>query len=285
VQIISFMNMKGGVGKTTLAVNVAHGLARLHRKNVLVVDADPQFNATQYLLGTDAYLKHISDPSKGTLRDIFVPQRPGPVNTVAGSSRGVNRTKMALANVICEIFNGGAGRGKLDLIPSTLQLMDIETSRRQTEGRLKAYLTEKATGYDYVIIDCPPTISIFTQAAILASDKYLVPIKPDPLSVIGLPLLERWLEDYADDAGATVKSVGLVYTMVRGNTPPAMAEVMRDLRQERGNEVFNAYLSESVHVSSSVDYQLPVFLFKRNSKTGNEIEAITKEFLDRTTGA
>jgi chromosome partitioning protein len=285
MQVVSFMNMKGGVGKTTLAVNVAHGLAQLHRKTVLVVDGDPQFNATQYLLGTEAYLKHISDPTKGTLRDIFVPQRPGPVNTVAGSSRGVNRAKMPLANVTCAIYDGGPGRGKLDLIPSTLQLMDIETSRRQTEKKLKDYLEEKATGYDYVIIDCPPTISIFTQAAILASHKYLVPIKPDALSVIGLPLLERWLEDYTDDAGATVESVGLVYTMVTGNTPPAMLEVMRDLRQERGDEVFTAHLSQSINVSSSVDYQLPVFLFKRNSKTGNEIEAITQEFLDRTTGA
>jgi len=276
------MNMKGGVGKTTLAVNVAHGLARLYRKNVLIIDADPQFNATQYLLGTDAYLKHIRDPNKGTLRDIFVPKRPGPIDTVAGSSRGTNRTKMPLSSVTCAIYNGGPGKGKLDLIPSTLQLMDIETSRRQTEGKLKAYIAEKAKGYDYVIIDCPPTISIFTQAAILASDKYLVPIKPDPLSIIGLPLLERWLEDYADDAGASVESVGLVYTMVRGNTPPAMVEVMRDLRQERGDEVFDAYLSESVNVSSSVDYQQPVFIYKRNSKTGNEIEAITKEFLDRT---
>jgi len=61
MQVISFMNMKGGVGKTTLAVNVAYSLAYHHKKNVLIVDGDPQFNATQYLLGTDAYLKHLQN--------------------------------------------------------------------------------------------------------------------------------------------------------------------------------------------------------------------------------
>jgi len=278
------MNMKGGVGKTTLAVNVAYGLACLHKKNVLIVDGDPQFNATQYLMDTKSYLKHINDPNKGTLRDIFVPRSPGSPNTVSGSAKSSNRSRMPLASCACPIFDGGSARGKLDLIPSTLNLMDIETSRRQTEGKLKTYLTEKASGYDYVIIDCPPTISIFTQAAILASDKYLVPVKPDPLSVIGLPLLERWLDDYTDDAGVTLDSVGLVFTLVRGNTPRAMVDVMADLRSKREDAVFSDYLSESVDVSSSVAAHLPVFLHKRNSKTANEVERITEEFLNRTTG-
>jgi chromosome partitioning protein len=143
MQIISFMNMKGGVGKTTLAVNVAYGLAYHHKKTVLIVDGDPQFNATQYLLGSDAYLKHLQDDKKGTLRDIFVPRRPGPVKTVVGASKPINKAKMALAACTCSIFNGGANHGKLDLIPSTLQLMDIETSRRGTEQKLKTYLHEK----------------------------------------------------------------------------------------------------------------------------------------------
>jgi chromosome partitioning protein len=160
---------------------------------VLIVDGDPQFNATQYLLDDDDYLAHISDRKKGTLLDIFVPRRPGAVNTVSGTAKGSNKAKMPLAACTLAVFDGGDGRGKLDLYPSTLALMDIETSKRGTENKLKAYLREKAQAYDYVIIDCPPTISIFTQAAILASDSYLVPIKPDPLSVIGLPLLEQML--------------------------------------------------------------------------------------------
>jgi chromosome partitioning protein len=93
-QVISFINMKGGVGKTTLAVNVACGLASVHKKKVLIVDADSQFNATQYLLEDDVYLKHINDGKKGTLREIFVPKRPGPVNTVTGVSKHVRAQRL-----------------------------------------------------------------------------------------------------------------------------------------------------------------------------------------------
>jgi chromosome partitioning protein len=282
MQVISFINMKGGVGKTTLTVNVASALAHVHKKKVLIVDVDPQFNATQYLLDDDAYLKHVNDPKKGNVRDIFVPRRSGPIHTVPGTSRSVNKKKMALSACTCSIFDGGAGRGKLDLIPSTLALMDIETSKRGTESKLKHYLQEKAKDYDYVIIDCPPTISIFTQAAILASDKYLVPIKPDPLSVIGLPLLERWLEDFTDDAGIDIESVGLVFSMVRGPLPTRMADLMQELRDERGQAVFNEHLSQSIDVSASVEAHQPVFRTKPNCKTAHQVLAIAQEFVDRT---
>jgi chromosome partitioning protein len=283
-QVIAFINMKGGVGKTTLAVNVAHGLASIHRKKVLIVDADPQFNATQYLLDDDVYLEHINDQRKGTIREIFVPRRPGPVNTVVGVSRQTNKTRMPLKNCTCNIFDGGGGRGKLDLIPSTLGLMDIETSKRGTENKLNAYLKEKAGGYDYILIDCPPTISIFTQAAILASDKYLVPIKPDPLSVIGLPLLERWLEEYTDDAGKDITTVGLVFTLVRGPLPNRMRQVMDELRQQRGGDVFQGHLSQAAAVAQSVEAHQPIFRFKPGAKSAGQILHITEEFLGRTSG-
>ena len=277
--------MKGGVGKTTLAVNVAYALASIHKKNVLIVDGDPQFNATQYLLDDDVYLAHLQDAKKGTVKDIFIPRKAGAVNTVTGSSKGVDKTHMALGACTCSIFHGGPGHGKLDLIPSTLALMEIETSPRQTENRLKAYLQARASGYDYVIIDCPPTISIFTQAAILASDKYLVPVKPDPLSVVGLPLLERWLEQFTYDAGVTIEAVGLVYTLVRGPLPNTMAEVMRELRSARKTEVFTNQLSVSTDVAKSVIAHKPVFLYAPNTKTANQIVAITAEFVTRTSGA
>ncbi len=284
MQIISFINMKGGVGKTTLAVNVAYGLAYQHGKKVLIVDSDPQFNATQYLLEDDVYLEHLRDEQRGTLYDIFCPRRPGVLRTVTGPGHPVNKKRMALSACTLPIFNGGPGRGKLDLIPSTLNLFEIEMSRRGTETRLKAYLNEKATGYDYVIIDCPPTVSIFTQAAILASHKYLVPVKPDPLSVIGLPLLERWLEEYTEENGVAIDPVGLVFTIVRGPTPRRMREVMEELREERGDSVFADHLSEATAVSESVEYHRPIFLYARGSKTSNQMISITREFVDRTSG-
>lgn len=281
--MVSFINMKGGVGKTTLAVNVAYGLAFFHKKNVLIVDGDPQFNATQYLLTDDAYLRHTRDSKKGTIKDIFVPAPAAPVRTVGRQLKGLSKAKMPLSSCALPIWHK-AGAGKLDLIPSTIALMEIETSRRGTETKLKTYLNEKAQAYDYVIIDCPPTISIFTQAAILASDSYLVPIKPDPLSVIGLPLLERWLAECAEDSGIELESLGLVFTLVRGNPPAAMQDVMDDLRDRREDDVFQTHLNVSTDVAESVDAHLPVFRHKPSSKTAKQVIEITEEFFERTTG-
>jgi cellulose biosynthesis protein BcsQ len=95
-------------------------------------------------------------------------------------------------------------------------------------------------------------------------------------------LLETWLEDYTEDHGIDVEQVGLVFTMVRGNTPRAMKEVMRDLRANRTDKVFTAHLSESTDVAESVDFHQPVFRYKPNAKTAGEILAITQEFIART---
>jgi chromosome partitioning protein len=282
VQVISFMNMKGGVGKTTLAVNVAYALADLHQKKVLIVDGDPQFNATQCLLFPDRYLKHINDPTKGTLKEIFVPRSPGQVSTTAGIAKPVTRAKMVLNDCTLPIFVA-QGKGRLDLLPSRLSLVEVQHSRRQTEARLKMYLEEKAAHYDYVLIDCPPTISIFTEAAILASDKYLVPIKPDPLSVVGLPLLEQYIEEYCTDFGSQIKQMGIVFTMVRGHTPQAMKDVMSDLRASRKDAIFPVWLNEATSVAESVQARQPVFRYaKATPKVKMQVVDIANEFLLRT---
>jgi chromosome partitioning protein len=285
LQIISFMNMKGGVAKTTLAVNVAYAIAFEHHKKVLLVDGDPQFNATTYLLEDKAYLAHLSDPKKGTLRDVFLPKKPGPVNTLAGVSKPINKSKMALSECTITIFDRGTGRGRLDLLPSTLALVELEHSSRQTENKLKAYLHEKAQGYDYVIIDCPPTISFFTQAAVLASDKYVVPIRPDALSVIGLPLLERYIAEFTDDVGKKIEQVGLIFTMVRNPAPRAMKELMDDLKRQRKGAVFTDWLSVSTDVAESVAAHKPFFLYpKTPQKIKLQLVGIAQEFVKRTGG-
>lgn len=110
MQVISFMNMKGGVGKTTVTVNVAYALAHIHKKKVLVIDGDPQFNATQYLMKENDYIAYIADRKKATLRDIFVPRRPGAVRTVSGSARSADRKKGS-----AQEFVGRAGIAELGL--------------------------------------------------------------------------------------------------------------------------------------------------------------------------
>ncbi|RTE88733.1 MULTISPECIES: ParA family protein [Bradyrhizobium] len=117
----------------------------------------------------------------------------------------------------------------------------------------------------------------------LASDKYLVPLKPDWLSVVGLPLLERYIEDFTDDNGIKLAQVGMVFTMVTGNVPQAMKSVMDQIRRERKGDVFMDYLSHSTNVSKSVTEHQPVFLYKKaSSKLRMQVLDITAEFVRRT---
>lgn len=279
VQVIALMNMKGGVGKTTLAVNIGYSLAYFFGKKVLLVDVDPQFNATQSLIGNQAYLEH-TNAERPTVLDIFLPNRPGAVRTLSGTASGGKNTS-SLNEYLINVSSDLASGGRLDVIPSRLSLLEVQESQRQTEVLLKRFVNEKAQGYDYVLLDCPPTISVFSQAAFLAADKYLVPLKPDPLSVIGLPLLERWLSDYANITGHNISKVGLVFTMVRNPHPAQMQDVMRQIRHERKGEVFNAMLSQSTLVASSVAPKPPSVVQKPRSNAAREIRAIAQEFLTR----
>ena len=278
MQVVALMNMKGGVGKTTLAIYLSHSLAAFHGKKVLLVDVDPQFNATQSLVGNSIYLTHLQ-ADKPTILDIFLPQRPGAVRTVSGHSpvRGGLALQDCLLNVMFDPTTGG----RLDIIPSHLNLLEVQNSERQTEVLLQRFLEQRASGYDFVFLDCPPTISVFTQAAFLASHKYLVPLKPDPLSVIGLPLLEKWLADYSYITTRTVEKVGLVFTMVRNPQPKQMQAVIEDIRKTRGAEVFAGVLSLADAVASSVAPKKPVTIRQPTSKSSLEVKAIAEEFLLR----
>ncbi len=111
-QVISFINMKGGVGKTTLAVNIAYALADHHAKQVLLVDIDPQFNASTYLVGGAAYLKHLK--GKHTIHDIFLENRKTLLSSVSGTATSATGS-VTLASCTIAIHKGRAG--KLDLLP------------------------------------------------------------------------------------------------------------------------------------------------------------------------
>lgn len=279
-QVVSFINMKGGVGKTTLAVNIGHTLVDDHSKKVLLVDLDPQANSSTYLMDEASYLEHISNDNKHTVLDIFKPKRDGGYSTISGKAKPAKRGQVNLTS--CLHSYQIEGNRSLDLIPCSLNLMEIEWSQRRTEDRLAQFLRTKASHYDYILIDCPPTISIFTQAAILASDKYVVPLKPDPLSTIGLPLLERWLLEYMENIGKEITPVGIVFCMVRGKTPAAMQQVMTEIKNARKDQVFDALLGESTKVAESVVHHQPVTIYAKGTKWADQLKAITAEFLART---
>jgi len=187
-QVISFVNMKGGVGKTTLTINIADTLARIFEKKILLVDMDPQFNATQSLMtkykDLDSYEKLRTH--RQTINSILQPLPEG---------MGVcSETEDAQTqSLILNLYNGSSG--KLDFIPGDLEITTFESSRRGSERRLKDFLNEQKSDYDYILIDTPATYSIFSQSALLASDFFIVPIAPDTYSALGYSLLNRIMKE------------------------------------------------------------------------------------------
>ena len=200
------------MGKTTLAVNIADFLVKRYSKKVLLIDVDPQFNATQCLLRGEEYIEYI-EANGTTIIDIFDRKKATSVSTVGGLS-----TKESLP--YSEIHPYQTERN-FDLIPGQLDLFRFEMAPGQgTEHRLKNYLSyiKETEDYDICIIDCPPTPSVWMTSALIASDYYLIPSKPDPISMTGLDLLESIIKERKENYACSCKCAGLVLTMVEKRT-------------------------------------------------------------------
>ena len=212
MKVVSFVNMKGGVGKTTLAVNIADFLTSRHAKKVLLIDVDPQFNATQCLINGDDYVEYIKNGGT-TIKDVFNYKKSASVSVVGGT---IEREPVPYSNIVPYKTSRG-----FDLIPSQLDLFRLEMAPGQgTENRLKNYLNHiKETGeYDICIIDCPPTPSVWMTSALIASDFYLIPSKPDPISMTGLDLLEGIIKERKENYGCACRCAGLVLTIAETDT-------------------------------------------------------------------
>jgi chromosome partitioning protein len=262
--------MKGGVGKTTLAVGLAWELAKAHR--VLLVDIDPQFNATQWIVPAEEYLAWVKD--KKTVLDVFQPNGEAPL--VAGTA-AKKKSPVTLANTIIGVAQGAVN---LDIVPSRLDLMRLDAAPRGTENRLRVFLEPARKHYDYILIDCPPTTSLFSYSAYLASDAYLVPVKPDPLSVLGLPLLERAMDDYEDRSGQKLERLGLVFTQVRQTE--AMRNTMALVRASYPEDVFEYELQQTTGVAEAVEVNQSLQVYsKTKTKLKESLAGIASEFIDR----
>ncbi len=184
--VVSLINMKGGVGKTTLAMQLAHAADSMDLRT-LAVDLDPQSNLSQALMGPRAYVTHIT-AKKPTVVQIF--DEYVPTDSANGSPRLLD---------VKDVLVKGAGywsNSSLDLIPSRLELSRTLKNPTGKERRLAKALARVRDDYDLVIIDCAPTESILTDAAYFASRHIVVPIKPEFMATIGLPLLARSLHEF-----------------------------------------------------------------------------------------
>lgn len=261
-KIVSLINMKGGVGKTTLAVGLAWELAKKHR--VLLVDIDPQFNATQWIVAADTYLDWLR--SKHTVLNVFMPQ----AQTITAAASPSTVSKPTERTTLIPVRQSGK---TLHVLPSALDLMKLDAAPRGTENRLRVFLDKVRTSFDYILIDCPPTASLFSYSAFLASDAYLVPVKPDPLSVLGLPLLEKAMQDYEERSGQELFRLGLVFTQVRQTD--AMDATMRQVRQQYAGEVFTHTIHQTTGVAEAVDANIPLQYFNKAGKLADVKVALT----------
>lgn len=181
---VSLINMKGGVGKTTIAAQVAHAAARRNVRT-LAVDLDPQANLSQALMSPEVYVKHLR-AKKPTIAQIFEQYFPPTEGSASPKPLDINQV----------ILKNCGYSSKLDLIVSRLEVSHTLKNPTGKERRLAKALTKVADNYDLILIDCAPTESILTEAAYHASRYALVPVKPEYLATIGLPLLARSIQEF-----------------------------------------------------------------------------------------
>lgn len=266
MKIVSIINYKGGVGKTSLTANLAGQLAWKNYK-VLVIDLDPQTSLTFSLIRPDDWEKAFE--ASRTIKSWFESLDNGA--PISLDSLIYTPTRVALAL---------GGKGRLDMICSHLGLINVDLElatklggvnltqakknfisvhRRLADGMDDATLLER--GYDVVLIDCPPNFNIVTKTAIIASDYLLVPARPDYLSTLGIDYLIRsvgsLVKDYNEYASlvggaqtATIdpKILGVVFTMIQeyGHEPiSAQRPFMDRVRQMGGAAVFSSYIKRN----------------------------------------
>jgi len=184
---VSMINMKGGVGKTTLTFNLAWYSAWQANLKVLVVDLDPQSNLSQYFMGAEKYLEYLAS-DKSTIVDIFEQFSSPKIGNGSPSPLNPN-------NVIHKLFKWHDG-SLLDIIPSRLELSWTLKNPTEKAHLLPKFLAGVSGNYDLILIDCAPTESILTTAAYRSSRYVGVPVKPEFLATIGFPLLARSLKEF-----------------------------------------------------------------------------------------
>lgn len=179
--VVAMMNMKGGVGKSTLTANLGWYAAARRDLRVLLIDLDPQFNLSQYVMGVSRFEK-LLEAGEPTIDDLFKPISPG-------------KEPPDIEELICHVSDFDDG-SCLHLIPSRLELAWSIQHAVDKSRILRDKINDIRDQYDIIIIDCSPTESVLSKAAYFCSDYVAVPVKPEFLSTIGLPLLIKSIDEF-----------------------------------------------------------------------------------------
>jgi len=270
-KVVSFINMKGGVGKTTLCIGIGEYLANYCDKKILFIDLDPQFNTTQSLVNEfnleDEYLSNYSEgTNQRTVMRLFETQQ-----TIA------KRLDLPEPDDILVHLNDN-----MDLLPGTINLILVETDKDGSKAKkVKKFISNNKLKekYDFIFIDCPPTISVYTDAALIASDFYLVPIRIDRYSILGIKLLKQVIDRLDDNESIGIKPLGIVYTMVK-----ELSQKTVQLKNTFESTEIVQEIGMFENMTSQVNDLLVGLqgnIASKYKKSREDIDAICKEFLER----
>lgn len=252
--ILALANQKGGVGKTTTAINLAAGLAELGRK-ILLVDIDPQGNSS-----TGLGIR--PDARKKTSYDLIVD--------------GVDLQDVVIETGIPDVMiipaNADLSSADLDIVANEKRSYLLHDALRRPE--MDGY------GFDYILIDCPPALSLLTVNALVACDSVLVPLQCEFFALEGLSQLMLTIRDVRRSANPDLRIEGVVLTM-HDRRNRLTSQVEADARANMGDLVMKTTIPRNVRISEAPSYALPVLTYDPGSKGAEAYRALAREISDR----
>lgn len=269
--VISTINLKGGVGKTTTTVALAEILSVEHRKSVLVIDLDPQTNATTVLIGEKRW-KELNDAGH-TLATLFTDALRGDHED---PQFDLNATLQRNVSSVSDVR-------RVDLLPSSLDLIDVQDRLgSMPSGRFYSNnptdLLHRATkgliaDYDYVLIDCPPNLGIVTLNGLRMSDGFIIPTIPDVLSTYGIPQILKRVGEFANDLNSDIVPVGIAVTKFRAASTVHI-NTAAALKRRANPPVFPTYVPEANAIAGSAEFAA-VGTLRQKYAYGNTFESLS----------